>query len=82
MSHPQRVLVDLGASLRSVREDRGLSQEELSLETGVHRNYIGGIERGERSPTVATVARLADALDVPLADLFAAGDVAALADRA
>jgi transcriptional regulator with XRE-family HTH domain len=42
----------------------------LSLETGIHRNYIGGIERGERSPTVAAVATLADALDVSLADLF------------
>lgn len=47
-----------------------MTQEALGLETGVHRNYIGGVERGERSPTVATVVKLANALDVSLADLF------------
>lgn len=70
MAQPQRVLVGLGAALRKARLDRGLSQEELGLQTGVHRNYIGGIERGERSPTVITVAKLAEALGVSLADLF------------
>ena len=53
-----------------MRSKRGVSQETLSLETGVHRNYIGGIERGERSPSVAAVAKLADALEISLADLF------------
>lgn len=70
-SQPQRVLADLGLAIRSARADRGISQEELGLRTGVHRNYVGGIERGERSPSVLTVAKLADALDVPLAELFA-----------
>lgn len=53
-----------------LRKERGLSQEQLGLETGVHRNYIGGVERGERSPSVAVIATLADALGVSLADLF------------
>lgn len=53
-----------------LRKERDLSQEQLSLETGIHRNYIGGIERGERSPTVMAVAALASALGVSLADLF------------
>ena len=70
MAQPQRVLIALGAALNAARQERGLSQEALGLQTGVHRNYIGGIERGERSPTVATVAKLADALGVSLADLF------------
>jgi transcriptional regulator with XRE-family HTH domain len=70
MTQPQRVLVGLGAALRKARLDRGLSQEELGLQTGVHRNYIGGVERGERSPTVLTVAKLAGALDVSLGQLF------------
>jgi transcriptional regulator with XRE-family HTH domain len=60
----------LGRALQDARDERGLTQEALSLETGVHRNYIGGIERGERSPSVAAIITLADALRVPLADLF------------
>lgn len=70
MAQPDRVLEALGEALRAARSKRGVSQETLSLETGVHRNYIGGIERAERSPSVAAVAKLADALDLSLADLF------------
>lgn len=57
------VLLDLG-------EDPLDHRLPSCLETGVHRNYIGGIERGERSPSVAAIITLADALRVPLADLF------------
>ncbi len=60
----------LGVALRQARQAKGWSQEDLALKTGVHRNYIGGIERGERSPTVATVAKLAAELDTPLDELF------------
>jgi transcriptional regulator with XRE-family HTH domain len=68
---PDRLLVGLGKAIRELRAERGWSQEELSLKTGVHRNYIGGIERAERQPTVETVAKLAAALDVTPADLLA-----------
>lgn len=50
-----------------------MSQEDLYLETGVHRNYIGGIERAERNPTVSTIAKLADALGVSIDSLLTAG---------
>lgn len=70
MAQPQRVLKPLGSTLAEIRRERGLTQEALSLATGVHRNYIGGIERGERSPTVVTVAVLADALGVTMGELF------------
>jgi transcriptional regulator with XRE-family HTH domain len=63
-------LQGLGRALQEVRDKRGLTQEALSLETGVHRNYIGGIERGERSPSVEAIVKLAEALDVTLPDLF------------
>lgn len=70
MTHPERVLHGLGQALQEARDKRGLTQEALSLETGVHRNYIGGIERGERSPSVAAIIKLADALGVPVSELF------------
>ncbi len=39
----------------------GLSQQELGLKTGVHRNYVGGIERGERNPSVTAILKLTEA---------------------
>ena len=51
-------------ALRELRTRRGLSQEELSLTTGVHRNYIGGVERAERSPSVSTMTKLAEGVGV------------------
>ena len=71
MPEPRPLLLDLGHALREARGARRISQEELGLETGIHRNYIGGIERGERNPSVTTIATLADALDLQLSELFA-----------
>jgi DNA-binding XRE family transcriptional regulator len=64
------LLIGLGAALREARQARRLAQEQLALTTVVHRNYIGGIERGERSPSVRTIITLAMALDVPISELF------------
>lgn len=61
----------LGANLRRLRRASGLSQEKFALEHGFDRTYISGIERGERNPTVLVVERLAVALKVDVADLFA-----------
>ncbi len=69
------LLVGLGAAIRALRAERGnISQERLGLDSGVHRNYIGGIERGEREPTVATIAKLALALGVAPSQLIARGE--------
>jgi transcriptional regulator with XRE-family HTH domain len=65
------LLVGLGEAIRVLRQERGLSQERLSLESGVHRNYIGGIERAERQPTLSTVAQLASTLDLRPSELLA-----------
>jgi transcriptional regulator with XRE-family HTH domain len=71
---PDPLLVALGQAIRELRAKRGLSQEELSLKSGVHRNYIGGVERGERRPTVTAVARLAQALGVQASDVLKAAE--------
>jgi transcriptional regulator with XRE-family HTH domain len=70
VADPSTLLLGLGRAIREARAELRISQEELSLRTGVHRNYIGGIERGERNPSVTTIARLANALEVPASDLF------------
>jgi len=59
-----------GQVLRECRRDRGLSQDELAFRTGYSRNYIGLLEAGKKSPTLATIARLAEVLDVVPSDLF------------
>lgn len=70
MSEPATLLLGLGRAIREARAELRISQEELGLRTGVHRNYIGGIERGERNPSVVTVAKLAQALELSPSELF------------
>ncbi len=52
----------------------GLSQEQLAFRSGVTRNYVGGLERGEKSPTLRTLDKLAEALDVSPLELVRAPD--------
>ena len=59
-----------GKRIRELRQARGWSQEELSFKAGVHRTYLGGIERGERNPALKNIASIADALGVNLSELF------------
>jgi transcriptional regulator with XRE-family HTH domain len=59
-----------GAVVRARRLDKGLSQEELAHAAGLHRTYIGSIERGERNISLGGAWRLADALEAPLAELL------------
>ena len=51
-------------NLRRLRQDRGLSQEELAGQAGLNRNYVGMIEREENAPTVDTLEALANVLKV------------------
>lgn len=52
----------LGARVRHRREELGLSRQELADRAGIHLNYVGGIERGERNVATVNLARLAQAL--------------------
>lgn len=59
------------ANLRARRKALGISQEELADLAGLHRTYVGSIERGERNVSIDNIERLADALDLDVVDLFA-----------
>jgi transcriptional regulator with XRE-family HTH domain len=67
----------VGRNIRRLRLARGLSQEDLADEIGVHRTYMGGVERGERNLTLRSLERLAERLGVsPLSLLADAPDAA------
>jgi transcriptional regulator with XRE-family HTH domain len=53
-----------GRNLRAYREARGLSQEAFADQLGLHRTYMGGVERGERNLTLKSVERIAGRIDV------------------
>lgn len=61
---------ELGAAIRHLRRQQGLSQQALAERSGLSRNFVAQIERGESAPTVATLSRLAAALQTPVAALL------------
>lgn len=64
-----RLLHAFGENLRGLRERKNLTQEGLAEATGVHRNEIGILERGQCEPGLLTLLVLADALKIPLGGL-------------
>jgi len=59
-----------GKQVRKLRLDRGLSQEKLAELADLHRNYVGGVERGERNIAIINIVALAHALKVKPAKLL------------
>lgn len=59
-----------GNRIRDLRLAKDLSQEDLAFRAGIHRTYLGGIERGERNPALKNIAAIARALGVTLSELF------------
>ena len=58
------IKLQVGGKVRKLRERKGWSQEQLGFQSGLHRNYIGGIERGERNLGLVNIGKLAKALGV------------------
>ncbi|MGA2139946.1 MAG: helix-turn-helix transcriptional regulator [Verrucomicrobiia bacterium] len=60
----------LASNIRRLREKQGWSQEDCAEHCGLHRTYIGAVERGERNITIATLERIAAAFEVTPIDLL------------
>ena len=59
-----------GEKIRKIRIERGLSQEKLAFLSGLHRTYVGAIERGERNVSFKNIEKIAKTLKVDLEELF------------
>lgn len=66
----KQILIKFGERVREKRLEQGLSQEELAVKAGVHRTYIGMIERAEKNITLSNVEKVAKALDISITDLI------------
>ena len=64
------ILIKFGIRVRELRNSLGLSQEELAENAGLHRTYIGMIERAEKNITLINIEKIANALEVPLKELL------------
>ena len=60
----------LGRNVRKIRQQRRMTQEKLAFEAEIDLTYVGGIERGKRNPSLLVMARVAEALSVPLTKLL------------
>ena len=66
----ETIIEKLGERIRTLRRERGLTQHDLAEKAEVDSKYIGQIERAETNPTIKLIARIAEELNVSLAELF------------
>jgi len=64
------ILLAFGQRVQELRKKRNLSQEQLADMSGVHRTYIGMVERAEKNITLRNIKKIAEALGVNIKDLF------------
>lgn len=60
---------DLGRAVRALREELGMSQEDLAHGAGIHVTYLSGIERGRRNPTWTVLTGISTALGISISEL-------------
>ncbi len=65
-----QTLLTLGKTIRKLRNKIGISQEELAERAGIHRTYMGDVERGERNIAALNIVKIAKALKVKPSALF------------
>lgn len=69
------VLAALGATIRRLRKTRGISQEKLALMADVDTSYVGRVERGDNNVAILTLVKIAEALQITLAELMAEAEL-------
>ncbi|NEW82548.1 MAG: helix-turn-helix transcriptional regulator [Mariniphaga sp.] len=70
MNSNKEILIRFGYKVREMRISLGISQEVLADKAGLHRTYIGMIERAEKNITLINIEKIANAFDVPINELL------------
>lgn len=73
MNTSDQMKQQFGKKVRELRKQRGLSQEDFSFECDLDRTYVSQVEQGRRNVSLLNIAAMAEALGVPIAELFSAG---------
>lgn len=66
----RKIRKEFGKRVRALRKTRGFSQEEFAYECGLHRTYMGDVERGERNISIDNIYKIASSLEMSIGDLF------------
>ena len=70
MNSKHNILIEFGKRVREIRKEKGYSQEELAYRVGLHRTYIGMIERAEKNITLLNIEKIANALEIEINHFF------------
>ena len=70
LAENKNLLINFGKHVKSLRQENKLSQEELAYKAGLHRTYIGMIERAEKNITLINIEKIANAFDISLDKLM------------
>ena len=71
----QKAQKKLGETIRNKRKEHGYSQESFAHQCGLHRTYMGAIERGERNISLQNILKISYALNLKACDLFKTADL-------
>lgn len=74
MESKKEILIKFGESVRKLRKEKRLSQEQLAFKAGLHRTYIGMIERAEKNITLVNIEKIALALNVNIQKFFSSDE--------
>jgi transcriptional regulator with XRE-family HTH domain len=66
----EEILIKFGARIKQLRQEKGLTQEQFAQKCGLHKNYIGMIERGERNPSLINIEVIAKGLEISISNLM------------
>jgi len=66
----KEILIKFGERLKKARQEKGLTQEQFAKICGLHKNYIGMVERGERNPSLINIEIIAKGLKISISDLM------------